>query len=74
MMRMQSMLTKMTWLMKRKRPSRTCAASRMDPELEASILSHIGSKPRSSSRMIRPREYEKMSHTLTSLMSERAES
>jgi hypothetical protein len=38
LMRMQSMLTKMTWLMKRKRPSRTCAASRMDPELEASIV------------------------------------
>ena len=41
LMRMQSMLTKMTWLMNRKKPSSTCAASRIEPDLAAPMVSHL---------------------------------
>ena len=34
----------------------TCAASRIDPELEATIVSHIGSVPRSAIKPSRPIE------------------
>ena len=34
----------------------TCAARRMDPELEATIVSHIGSVPRSAIKTSRPIE------------------
>ena len=46
LMRMQSILTKRIWLMKMKTPSSTCAASRMEPDWAAAIVSHTCARGR----------------------------